>query len=118
MRDFSGNTVRYPETSLAVEGGSNGGDVGGGGEGFIEFLVIETLGQLVDAARLEIASIINNHPTNLAAKFVRMAFHDCVGGCDGSVRLAWPCVNYLIFFTCKLLNKQSFTLSFPLFQMH
>lgn len=82
MSDSSGNTVRFPDTSLAVEGGSGGGG-GGGGEVFIEFLVIDTLAELVDAARAEIESLISGHPTNLAAKFVRMSFHDCVGGCDG-----------------------------------
>lgn len=41
------------------------------------------LGPIVDAARADIAQIINNFQGNLAAKFVRMGFHDCVGGCDG-----------------------------------
>jgi len=96
MSDFSGNTVRAPDSSVAGLGDGNGGagdggDGGGGGGGagggdggeFIEFLVIDNQEQLVEAARADIASLINNHPTNLAAKFVRMAFHDCVGGCDG-----------------------------------
>ena len=42
--------------------------------------------ELVDAARAEIAQIINDFPQdqgNLAAKFVRHGFHDAVGGCDG-----------------------------------
>jgi len=54
---------------------------------WISFLVAENEADVVDAARSEITSIIRNHPTNLAAKFVRMGFHDCVGGCDGCIDL-------------------------------
>jgi hypothetical protein len=67
MRDFSDNIVTYPES------------------GFIEFYVLDTAEQLLDAARDEIGSVINAHPENLAAKIVRMGFHDCVGGCDGCI---------------------------------
>jgi hypothetical protein len=49
------------------------------------FLVAENAADVVNSARAEIATIISDHPTNLAAKFVRMGFHDCVGGCDGCV---------------------------------
>lgn len=39
---------------------------------------------IIEAARDEIADIIityrNTHSINLAAKFVRQGFHDCVGG--------------------------------------
>ena len=86
MRDASGNIVIFPDTSILVEGGRHGGGGGGGGGGtreWIEFLVVDTVEQLVDAARDEIAQVIQDFDGNLAAKFVRMGFHDCVGGCDG-----------------------------------
>ncbi len=85
MTDRSGNVVRYPETSVVVEGGGGGtgGGGGGGAELFVEFVVADSTADLVSAARADISTLISNHPTNLAAKFVRMAFHDCVGGCDG-----------------------------------
>lgn len=66
---------------------------------WIPFLVAENEADVVDAARSEIASIIRNHPTNLAAKFVRMGFHDCVGGCDGCI---------------DLLNGDNFGLDIPI----
>ena len=40
----------------------------------------------VQAARSDIVQIINNEP-KMAAKFLRLSFHDCVGGCDGCVDL-------------------------------
>mmetsp|Transcript_26642 Transcript_26642/g.53379 ORF Transcript_26642/g.53379 Transcript_26642/m.53379 type:complete len:1010 (-) Transcript_26642:117-3146(-) len=66
--DFSGNTESIP---------SDGS--------WMTFLVAENAADVVNSARAEIATIISDHPTNLAAKFVRMGFHDCVGGCDGCV---------------------------------
>jgi Peroxidase len=43
--------------------------------------------QLITAARAEIAAAIAAAPANtaMAAKMVRLSFHDCVGGCDGCV---------------------------------
>jgi hypothetical protein len=38
------------------------------------------------AARTEIESLISNDST-LAPKFLRMSFHDCIGGCDGTLPL-------------------------------
>ena len=68
MRDEGGNIVNYPDTSLAVErriqtdldGHKDGGGGGGGGGGgdFIEFLVIDTLSELVDVARESIVSFV------------------------------------------------------------
>lgn len=66
--DLSGNIESFPS-----------------GGGFTTFLVAEDEADVVNAARSEIAQIISTHPTNLAAKFVRMGFHDCVGGCDGCI---------------------------------
>jgi catalase (peroxidase I) len=50
-----------------------------------------TTAQVVAAARADIAEIIrtnNNANGNIAAKFIRLSFHDCVGGCDGCVDMA------------------------------
>jgi Peroxidase len=45
--------------------------------------------QLVAAARAEIVAVIQaNLNVSMGAKFVRLAFHDCVGGCDGCVDMA------------------------------
>mmetsp|Transcript_30181 Transcript_30181/g.65163 ORF Transcript_30181/g.65163 Transcript_30181/m.65163 type:complete len:1030 (+) Transcript_30181:308-3397(+) len=59
---------------------------------WIEFVVADTAAQVVTAARAEISDIIlrNNPDVNLAAKFVRHGFHDCVGGCDGCVDMSNP----------------------------
>jgi len=46
----------------------------------------ETPAQLLAAARNEILSIIEGM-NSVGPKFVRLAFHDCVGGCDGCVDL-------------------------------
>ena len=68
MRDEGGNIVIFPDTSLAVErriqsdldGHKDGGGGGGGGNNgdFIEFLVIDTLSELVDVARENIVSFL------------------------------------------------------------
>ena len=71
MSDFSGNTVRAPDSSVAGLGDGNGGSGdGGGGDGgeFIEFLLIDKQEQLVEAARADIASLINNHPHELGSQ--------------------------------------------------
>lgn len=68
MIDFSGNTVAHPSDGSSIN-----------------FLVAENESDVIDAARADIASVIRAHPENLAAKFVRMGFHDCVGGCDGCI---------------------------------
>ena len=69
MEDHSTNVIEYPADG-----------------GWIEFVVADTAADVVTAARTEIASIISDafqEDVNLAAKFVRHGFHDCVGGCDG-----------------------------------
>mmetsp|Transcript_24567 Transcript_24567/g.52939 ORF Transcript_24567/g.52939 Transcript_24567/m.52939 type:complete len:1002 (+) Transcript_24567:237-3242(+) len=71
MMDADDNDIDYPEDGS-----------------WIEFVVADTEAELVDGARTEIESIILagfQADTNLAAKFVRHGFHDCVGGCDGCV---------------------------------
>lgn len=70
IEDNSDNSIDYPADS-----------------GWIEFVVADTAAEVVTAARTEIASIISAEmpDVNLAAKFVRHGFHDCVGGCDGCV---------------------------------
>lgn len=70
IEDMSGNNVEIP---------SDGS--------WIEFVVADSAAELVAAARSEIADIISDAmpDVNLAAKFVRHGFHDCVGGCDGCV---------------------------------
>ena len=44
------------------------------------------------AARLDIETMImgQNGNQKLAAKFLRLGFHDCIGGCDGCVDLSNP----------------------------
>jgi len=71
MRDDNNNMVEYPSNST-----------------WFDFVVADTAAELVAAAREEIAGIIDDFDDdlgNLAAKFVRHGFHDCVGGCDGCV---------------------------------
>ena len=48
-----------------------------------------TIATLVDDASTAILETLRND-INLAAKYVRMAFHDCVGGCDGCVDMLNP----------------------------
>lgn len=66
-------------------------------EEVIEFVVADTSAEVVAGARAEIRRIINEAfdpdpavDINLAAKFVRHGFHDCVGGCDGCVDMTDP----------------------------
>jgi hypothetical protein len=40
------------------------------------------MAEVIAQARSDITALIDNEPT-LGAKFLRLAFHDCVGGCDG-----------------------------------
>lgn len=71
MKDSSNQFVEYPSSST-----------------WTEFLVADNAADIVTAAREEIRSIIQTARqggVNLAAKFVRHSFHDCVGGCDGCV---------------------------------
>jgi len=46
-----------------------------------------TLEDYVAQIQSEVKTLIENDPA-LAPKFLRMAFHDCVGGCDGCIDLA------------------------------
>jgi Peroxidase len=50
----------------------------------------QTVAQVIAAARSEIVATINAQPTSsaMAAKIVRLSFHDCVGGCDGCVDMS------------------------------
>ena len=72
IRDANSNIVDYPEDGS-----------------WVEFVVADDETEIVAAARAEIESIISDawidDDVNLAAKFVRHGFHDCVGGCDGCV---------------------------------
>jgi hypothetical protein len=45
--------------------------------------------QAIDAARDDILDIVQANP-RLGPKFVRLGFHDCVGGCDGCVDMNNP----------------------------
>jgi len=51
-----------------------------------------TISAAVSAARLDLEDIIigQGGDKKLAAKFLRLMFHDCVGGCDGCVDLTNP----------------------------
>lgn len=71
IQDLSGNSVLYPSA-----------------DDWIFFVVADDVAEVMAAARTEIADVISAHATNLAAKFVRHGFHDCVGGCDGCVDMA------------------------------
>lgn len=80
IQDFTGNNFNYP-----LDGSQ------------IEFVVADTAAEVVAGARTEIRRIINDAfdpdpdiSVNLAAKFVRHGFHDCVGGCDGCVDMTNP----------------------------
>lgn len=42
----------------------------------------------INAAKTEIEALIRNDGT-LAAQFLRMGFHDCIGGCDGKCCFSW-----------------------------
>jgi len=73
--------------------------------GEIEFVVASNAADVVTGARAEIRRIIQNAfsndpalDVNLAAKFVRMGFHDCVGGCDGCVDMTNPGKIYCFIF--------------------
>ena len=45
----------------------------------------------IQSIRDAIRAIINgNRDINFSAKFVRLGFHDCVGGCDGCIDLSDP----------------------------
>jgi len=51
--------------------------------------VSSSVSNFVTEAKSDIASLISSDPL-LAPKFVRMGFHDCVGGCDGCIDLNDP----------------------------
>lgn len=46
-------------------------------------LVMQGMRSVVNSARQDIKTIIDGQPF-LGPKFVRLSFHDCVGGCDGT----------------------------------
>ena len=48
-----------------------------------------TIASSVQSIREEIRDLIRNN-NGLAPKFLRLAFHDCVGGCDGCVDMTNP----------------------------
>eukprot|EP00899_Mesostigma_viride_P027776 jgi/Mesvir1/8183/Mv12482-RA.1 len=49
----------------------------------------------IQTVRDSISSLFTDQP-NLPAKFLRLSFHDCVGGCDGCVDLGNPDNNGLL----------------------
>ena len=70
VMDDSGNEFEYPFDGTTID-----------------FVVADNAAEILDGARTEIREIINRafNPdplldVNLAAKFVRQIFHDCVGG--------------------------------------
>lgn len=50
--------------------------------------------------RRELETLIDDEGIALAAKFLRLGFHDCAGGCDGCVSLVvlYYCMSVLRFF--------------------
>ncbi len=50
---------------------------------------LSSVSSFVSQARTDIESLISSNPI-LAPKFIRMGFHDCVGGCDGCIDLGNP----------------------------
>lgn len=68
------------------------GTVGGGGGG--SAVDHETVRQHLTEARTEIEELVRGN-ARLPAKFLRMMFHDCIGGCDGTCS-ADECSNVLL----------------------
>lgn len=79
-------------------GGRGGGGRGGGGGGNPggnppldpnDVIPLEGLSvnEALVAAKIDVLDIMNN---NRAADFIRLAFHDCIGGCDGCVDTSIP----------------------------
>jgi hypothetical protein len=52
-----------------------------------KLLFVGNAAEAIEAARAEILDIMETEP-RLGPKFVRLGFHDCVGGCDGCVDMA------------------------------
>ena len=82
VMDGSGNEFEYP-----FDGST------------IDFVVADNAAEILTGARAEIREIINDAfdpdpalSVNLAAKFVRNIFHDCVGG----VSIRASCIYYLL----------------------
>ena len=60
---------------------NNGNNNNNSGNGGVK--VLSGMERFVEDAKADIRAVINRD-TRLAAKFLRLAFHDCVGGCDGT----------------------------------
>jgi hypothetical protein len=67
---------------------------------------------LLDEIKVGIGGLIDDN-ANLAAKFVRLTFHDCVGGCNVSFCLSYmyliqfydiPSLENCVFFVLSVLN--------------
>jgi hypothetical protein len=57
---------------------------------------LQTTEEVIDLVKDDVAALVNNNE-ELAAKFVRLVFHDCVGGCNGCVDVANVSFSY---FSC------------------
>lgn len=70
-------------------GGGGGGGEGGIGDANIPIAPVQglTTQQAIDAASTNIREILNDRRR---AFFVRLAFHDCIGSCDGCVDTSNP----------------------------
>jgi hypothetical protein len=80
-----GNNDNNNNNNNNNNGGGNGGS-GGGGE---PVPPVNDVVSAIQAARVQISNIIQDNQ-QMAAKFLRLTFHDCVGGCDGCVDLQNP----------------------------
>ena len=72
--------------TVTTDGGEGeDGDGGSNGEAGPDDVTMD----IIEAAKSSIESLIEDEP-QLSPKFVRLGFHDCVGGCDGCVDLEEP----------------------------
>mmetsp|Transcript_52473 Transcript_52473/g.127022 ORF Transcript_52473/g.127022 Transcript_52473/m.127022 type:complete len:577 (+) Transcript_52473:23-1753(+) len=79
--------VRISTTGSSSSSSCGGGGSGGGSEApdpSTDDDVVALTTTIVQDARDDIAALIDDNPI-LVGKFLRLIFHDCVGGCDGCI---------------------------------
>jgi hypothetical protein len=48
---------------------------------------VSSVKEVIALAKQDILNVIQSDPRRLGPKFLRLGFHDCIGGCDGSINL-------------------------------